>query len=78
MFCASYSPDTEKGKLGRFLAPFGIWDTKPSSQLSTHTHTFTEILAKVREQDGIPIAAQVSNADGLFEVFEGQARIQTW
>ena len=71
-----YSPDTSEGKLGRFLGEFGIRETKPSSQLSSHS--FDEILSKVGEQDGIPIAAHATNANGLFEVLEGQARIQAW
>ena len=71
-----YSPGTSEGKLGRFLGEFGIRETKPSSQLSSHS--FDEILSKVREQDGIPIAAHATNANGLFEVLEGQARIQAW
>ena len=71
-----YSPGTSEGKLGRFLGEFGIRETRPSSQLSSHP--FDEILSKVREQNGISIAAHVTNANGLFEVLEGQARIQAW
>ena len=71
-----YSPGASEEKLGRFLGDFGILETKPSSQLSSHS--FIEILAKVRKQDGIPIAAHVTNANGLLEVLEGQARIQAW
>ena len=71
-----YSPGTSEGKLGRFLGEFGIRETKPSSRLSSHS--FDEILSKVREQGGISIAAHVTNANGLFDVLEGQARIQVW
>ena len=71
-----YPPDATEGQLGRFLGEFGIRDTEPSSQLSSHP--FDEILEKVREQGGISIAAHVTNANGLFEVLDGQARIQAW
>lgn len=71
-----YPPGTGEERLGRFLGEFGIRDTRPSSQLSSHS--FDEILAKVREQDGISVAAHVTNDKGLFEVLDGQARVQAW
>ncbi len=71
-----YAPDTTEDRLGRFLGEFGIRDTAPSSDLSSDS--FEEILAKVREQGGISVAAHVTNEKGLFKALDGQARIQAW
>ena len=71
-----YPPDTAEDELGRFLGEFGIRDPEPSSKLSDQP--FHSIPAKVRDQGGITIAAHVTNDNGLFEVFEGQARIKAW
>ena len=61
------------GKIPRWVRDH---EHDPSSDLSDKS--FIEILAKVREQGGVAIAAHVSNAKGLFEVLSGQARIRLW
>ncbi len=71
-----YLPGTPQQTLERFLGEFGIRKTQPSSELSSRP--FTEVLAKVREQDGIAVAAHITNASGLFRVLKGKARIQPW
>ena len=71
-----YSPDTAKEQLERYLGEFGIRRTEPSPDLSSQS--FEEILTGVREQGGITIAAHITNANGLFEVLDGQSRIRAW
>ena len=71
-----YPPKTDPERLGRFLGEFGIVETKPSSALSNLS--FNEVLAKVREQKGISVAAHVVHDNGLFEVLTGQARSNAW
>lgn len=71
-----YAPDTADDLLARYLGGFGITDTQPSPKLADRA--FVEILAKVREQGGVAIAAHVLNNNGLFEVLTGQARIRAW
>jgi hypothetical protein len=71
-----YGPDTTDEVLNRYLGAFGIVDTKPSAGLADQS--FAEILAKVREQGGLAIAAHVTNENGLFKVLSGQARIRAW
>ena len=71
-----YPPGTDEEQLGRFLGEFGIRETTPSSKLSSDS--FDKVLAKVREQGGISVAAHVTNDKGLFKVLDGQARIQAW
>src|SRR5664280_3348779 len=53
-----YPLQTPVATLDRFLGEFGIRDTDPSSKLSSKS--FTEILATVREQGGISIAAHIT------------------
>ena len=48
----------------------------PSSKLSSKS--FKDILASVRQQGGITIAAHVTRGKGLFEVLDGQSRIRAW
>ena len=71
-----YSQDTDDAKLGRFLGEFGITNTTPSSDLANQG--FIAILARVREQGGVAIAAHVTNDRGLFKVLNGKPRIQAW
>jgi predicted metal-dependent phosphoesterase TrpH len=71
-----YPQDTDDERLGRFLGGFGITNTTPSSDLSNKS--FVEILVKVREQDGVAIAAHVTNDNGIFKVLNGRARVQVW
>ena len=71
-----YPPVTREEQLGRFLGEFGIRETEPSSKPSIHS--FDAVLAKVREQGGISVAAHATNENGLFQILDGQARIQAW
>ena len=71
-----YPPETAAAALERFLGEFGIRATGPSSSLCDKT--FSELLARVRDQGGISIAAHVTNDKGLFRVLEGQPRIRAW
>lgn len=71
-----YAPDTADDLLARYLGGFGITDTKPSAKLADNA--FVDILAKVREQGGVAIAAHVTHDNGLLEIPTGQARMQAW
>ena len=71
-----YAPDTADDLLARYLGGFGITDTNPSAKLADKA--FVDILAKVREQGGVAIAAHVTNDKGLLKVLTGQACIQAW
>ncbi len=71
-----YPPLASEEQLGRFLGEFGIRETEPSSKPSPHS--FDAVLAKVREQGGISIGANVTNGNGLLQSLDGQARIQAW
>ena len=72
-----YPPDSEQDQLGRYLGAFGITNTNPSSDPSSMA--FEGILAKVREQGGVTIAAHVtSNKGGMLKVLKGQARVRAW
>lgn len=71
-----YAPDTNEELLGRYLGTFGITDTTPSATLASKS--FVEILAMVRRQGGVAIAAHVTNENGLLNVLSGQACIQAW
>lgn len=71
-----YAPDTAEDLLARYLGAFGITDTNPSSKLADKS--FVDILARVREQKGVVIAAHATNEKGLLKVLSGQARIGAW
>ena len=71
-----YAQETTQAELGRFLGEFGIRKTGPSTQLARQS--FEQILTNVRAQGGMPIAAHVTSKRGLFNVLEGQARINAW
>ena len=74
-----YGPATEDEHLGRFLGELGIREPGSSSALSEKK--FVGVLATVRDQGGIAIAAHVTNhPGGLLEVLKrsGQARIKAW
>lgn len=73
-----YPPNTSQDQLGRFLGEFGIRNTSSSSDLSQMD--FVGILAKVRDQGGVTIAAHAtSDQGGLLKVLhQGQARIRAW
>ena len=71
-----YPPDSELKRLERYLGDFGIHDTNPSADAADES--FSSILATVRRQGGISIAAHVSGNRGLFNVLKGQARVRAW
>jgi DNA repair ATPase RecN len=71
-----YALDVPVATLERYLGEFGIRDTDPSSKLSPKG--FHEILAIVRQQGGISIAAHVTQDNGLLICLHGQARVQAW
>lgn len=71
-----YPQDTEEGELERYLGEFGITCIEPSSDLSDKS--LGEILTKVREKNGVTIAAHVTNDKGLFKVLEGKSRSNVW
>ena len=76
VFCI-FPPDSSQNRLERFLGAFGITDTSPSSDLSSMA--FERILATVREQGGVTVAAHVtSDQGGMLRVLRGQARIRAW
>lgn len=70
-----YPPTMELDQLERFLGELGIRQLGSNSTLSNKM--FGRVLAIVREQGGITIAAHVtSSPGGLLEVLPGQARIK--
>ena len=71
-----YPPDFGENQLGRFLGEFGIHSIGSSSELSDQS--FTHILAGVRSQGGISIAAHVTHNKGLLKTLTGRARINAW
>lgn len=71
-----YPPETGQEQLGRYLGEFGIRETEPSSDPAKKT--FVEILARVRNQGGLTIAAHVTNKSGLFKELNGQPRMRAW
>ena len=71
-----YPCETDQERLGRFLGEFGIRETTPASTLSTQP--LDQLLAKVRAQRGIAVAAHVTGDGGLFNTLKGQSRINAW
>ena len=71
-----YAPETTEEQLGRYLGEFGIRETTPSSDPCGSS--FADLLARVRSQGGISIAAHVTNDKGLFRMLQGQSRINAW
>ena len=71
-----YPPKTTEVELNRFLGGFGIEKPEPSS--IPCKEPFSEILGRVRNQGGIPIAAHVTNENGLLKMPNGQWRIRAW
>ena len=72
-----YPPDSDQDQLGRYLGAFGITDPNPSSDLSPMA--LVDILANVREQGGVTVAAHVtSDQGGMLKVLKGQARVRAW
>ena len=71
-----YPLDTTEVKLNLFLGAFGIETSEPSGVPCKKS--FSEILALVRRQGGISIAAHATNDGGLFKALKGRPRIQAW
>lgn len=71
-----YPPDTTQEHLGRYLGAFGITNTGSSADLSSKS--FVDLLAEVREQGGVTVAAHVTGDKGLFTALQGQARVRAW
>ena len=71
-----YPMETSTEQLGRFLGEFGIRDTAASS--GPCNEDFSEVLARVRDQGGVTIAAHVTSSNGLFRVLQGKSRIHAW
>ena len=71
-----YPLDTSDEQMKLFLGAFGIETTEPSDTLSDRS--FSEILARVRAQGGISIAAHVTNQKGLFKALDGAPCIRAW
>ena len=71
-----YPLDFTEEQLGRCLGEFGVRATKTSSGVCDKS--FSDLLACVRDQGGISIAAHVTNKNGLFQALHGQARIRAW
>lgn len=71
-----YPPSATSDQLGRFLGELGIRNPGSSSDLCAMT--FVDLLAKVKDQGGVTIAAHATSDNGLFTVLSGQARIRAW
>ena len=71
-----YPLKTTKEKLSRYLGELGIRDTDPVSGPSSKP--LSEVLSCVKEQEGVTIAAHVTQEKGLLEVLAGEARIKAW
>ena len=71
-----YPLETTEEELGRFLGEFGVRATTASS--APCDKSFSDLLACVCRQGGIPIAAHATNDNGLFKVLRGQPRVRAW
>ena len=71
-----YPLDFTEERLGRYLGEFGVHTTTASSEACNMS--FSGLLACVRKQGGISIAAHTTNNSGLFRALQGQARIRAW
>ena len=71
-----YPPDASTEQLGRFLGEFGVHNVMSSNDPCKKP--FSDLLACVRRQGGVSIAAHVTNAKGLFRALQGQSRIRAW
>ena len=71
-----YPPDFTEEQMGRCLGEFGVRATQTSSDVCDKP--FSDLLACVRDQGGISIAAHVTNKNGLFQALHGRARIRAW
>ena len=71
-----YPPDFTEEQLGRCLGEFGVRATTTSSEVCGKP--FSDLLACVRDQRGMSVAAHVTNRNGLFQALHGRARIRAW
>ncbi len=71
-----YPPGFTEKQLGRCLGEFGVRETAASSEVCDKS--FSDLLACVRDQGGVSIAAHVTNKNGLFQALQGQAKIRAW
>ena len=71
-----YAPATSTSELRHFLGEFGIRRTIPSSDPCDKS--FTDALARVKDQGGVAIAAHVTQHHGLLKVLHGKAAIKAW
>lgn len=71
-----YPSETSDKQLERHLGALGIADIGPSTDPAQET--FSDVLAIVRRQGGMTIAAHMTNERGLFRVLSGQPRILAW
>ena len=71
-----YPPDAPTKRLERFLGEFGVHNVKSSSEPCEKA--FSDLLACVRRQGGVSIAAHVTSKKGLLRVLQGQSRIRAW
>ena len=71
-----YPLEATQDELGRHLGGFGIKSTAPSSINSDSS--FSDIVEQVAEDDGIAIAAHVTNNGGLLRMLSGETRIKAW
>ena len=71
-----FDPSTPSERLSNYLAAFETGVSEESTGLSSHY--LAEILAKVRGQGGIAIAAHVECKKGLLYTLTGKARVKAW
>ena len=71
-----YPPETSDTSLSRYLGAFGVLNTEPSSDPCNKR--FSDLLAEVRQQGGIAIAAHISEKNGLLRVLSGKPCVRAW
>ena len=71
-----YAPATSTSILERFLGEFGVRHTAPSSDPCNVS--FPDVLARVKDQGGVAIAAHVTQDNGLLEVLQGKTAVKAW
>lgn len=71
-----YPSEATQDELGRHLGGFGIKSTVPSSTNSDSS--FSDIVEQVAKDEGIAIAAHVTNKGGLLKTLSGETRIKAW
>ena len=71
-----YAPTTSISELNRFLGEFGFRDPTPSSDPCEVS--FSKVLALVKDQGGVTIAAHVTQDSGLLRVLGGKAAVKAW